>query len=94
MSSTVPSLAQKCMQQKIGKVFTIILTLTIFGWAVAGSRAAQATEYYVSPNGSNSNDGTFDHPWKTVEYALGQLSPGDVLYLRAGIYYEHEIRTI
>jgi len=76
------------------KVLATILTLAILGWAVAGCGTMQTTEYYhVSSNGSDTNDGTFDHPWKTVEYALGQLSPGDVLYLRGGTYYEREIST-
>ncbi len=45
----------------------------------------------MSPNGSDTNSGTLNSPWQTVGYALGQLSPGDVLNLRGGTYYEHEI---
>jgi hypothetical protein len=45
----------------------------------------------VSPNGSDSNSGTLNSPWQTLEHALGMLSPGDVLNLRGGTYYEHEI---
>lgn len=70
-----------------------ILALAVLGCAVGGPRTAQITEYYVSPKGSNENSGTFDRPWKTLEYAMGELSPGDVLYLRGGTYYEHEIET-
>jgi len=50
----------------------------------------------VSPGGSDDNPGTLDRPWKTIAYALGissTLSPGDLLYLRGGTYYEHEIYT-
>jgi hypothetical protein len=53
----------------------------------------QAMEYYVSPNGSDNNSGTLSNPWQTLGHALGKLSPGDVLNLRGGIYYEHEINV-
>lgn len=52
-----------------------------------------AQEYYVSPDGSDRNDGGLDSPWQTVGYALRQLSPGDVLNLRGGTYYEHGINV-
>ncbi len=52
-----------------------------------------ANTYYVAsaPNGDNSNDGSIQYPWATFEYALGQLSPGDILRLREGTYYESSI---
>lgn len=44
--------------------------------------------YYVSPNGNNSNTGSINNPWKTINYGQGQLSPGDTLYARGGTYVE------
>ena len=41
-----------------------------------------AATYYAAPNGSNSNDGTIDHPWFSVKYALTRLLDNDTLYLR------------
>ena len=32
-------------------------------------------------------------PWKTLAHALRQLKPGDTLYLRGGVYYEHVALT-
>ena len=29
------------------------------------------------------------HPWRTLQHAVGQLTAGDTLYLRGGVYYEH-----
>lgn len=52
-----------------------------------------AADYYMATNGSNSNLGTFAEPWTTLEYSLTQLSPGDTLYIRGGVYYEHAIST-
>jgi hypothetical protein len=42
--------------------------------------------YYVSPSGSNSNDGSINTPWQTIDYAFGQTKPGDTVYLREGVY--------
>ena len=47
--------------------------------------------YYVAPNGSNNNSGTKGKPWKTLKFALSQLTPGDTLFLRGGTYNEGEI---
>lgn len=45
--------------------------------------------YYVDPaHGDNANDGSVAKPWKTMQYGVRQLKPGDTLYLREGIYYE------
>lgn len=45
-------------------------------------------DYYVSINGSNSNDGSEGSPWGTVQYAVDQLEPGDTLTILAGSYNE------
>ena len=39
--------------------------------------------------GDDQNDGSQAKPWKTLQHAAAQLKPGDTLYLRGGIYYEH-----
>jgi len=44
--------------------------------------------YYVSPNGNDSNPGTRLKPWKTTKKAALTVSPGDIVYLRGGIYTE------
>ena len=43
---------------------------------------------YVSQSGSNSAAGTYDAPWRTLTYALTQMSAGMTVYLRAGTYDE------
>lgn len=47
--------------------------------------------HYVSPNGSDSNDGSVDRPWQTILHAVQNTEPGDTVYLRAGIYNEGEV---
>ena len=47
-----------------------------------------ATTYYVAPTGgSNGNNGTIGAPWATLAYAINQLSPGDTLFIRGGVFY-------
>jgi len=53
---------------------------------VLGSASA-AGEYHVDiNNGSDSWSGTLAQPWRTLNYAMGQLSPGDTLYIHEGTY--------
>ena len=42
---------------------------------------------FVSPDGDDANDGSMDHPWKTVRYAVAHLESGQTLYLREGTYH-------
>ena len=41
---------------------------------------------YISPNGSDAAQGTSSDPWRTWSYALGQLGPGDTLFVQDGTY--------
>ncbi len=45
-------------------------------------------EYYVSPGGSDSDSGSRTSPWGTVQYALDQVQPGDILTIMPGTYEE------
>jgi hypothetical protein len=45
--------------------------------------------YYVdSVNGNDSNNGSFEYPWKTLSNNSIKLNPGDTLYAMSGIYNE------
>ena len=43
---------------------------------------------FVSPSGSNTNPGTFDQPWQTIQYGVDRLSSGDTLTILPGVYHE------
>lgn len=45
-----------------------------------------AKTYYLSPNGNDSNSGTIDNPFFTLNKAWTLLCAGDTVYLRGGIY--------
>lgn len=57
---------------------------------VASSRPlpADSLRFADAAKGDDTNDGSKDHPWKSLGYALRQLKPGDTLSLRGGTYYE------
>ncbi len=58
----------------------------------SGASALKATPYYVAPSGSNlTGSGTLGNPWQTIAYALDYVQPGDILYMRAGIYNEQVV---
>ncbi len=45
--------------------------------------------YYVDPaRGDDTNNGSVENPWKTMQHGVQRLEPGDTLYLRGGIYSE------
>ena len=47
-----------------------------------------STEYYVSPDGNDSNNGSKNSPWRTIQHGLDDLNPGDTLNITAGTYHE------
>ena len=45
--------------------------------------------FYVSTTGSDSNPGTIDQPWQTVQKALSTLQAGQIAYIRGGTYSQN-----
>lgn len=47
-----------------------------------------AATYYVAlpPTGSDTNPGTLESPWATLQHAAGVIQPGDTVFLRAGSF--------
>ncbi len=67
------------------KVFFITILFTMV------SAFSLGNTYFVAVDGNNSNNGSLIHPWQTIEYALSNLTAGDTLEIRGGIYYEHNM---
>ena len=61
-------------------LFLLILIFSIFN--------TYSADYYVSSSGtdSESNAGTELAPFETLQYAINQLTAGDILYVREGTY--------
>ncbi len=60
---------------------SVLLGLTI-------SACAQDRVYVVAPTGSDSNPGTLQRPFKTIQKCASLAEPGTTCLLRAGIYRE------
>ena len=68
---------------KLYKLFLFLFLLT-------NSTFAQSDVKYVSPSGSDSNDGSLNSPYKTIAKALSTLNTGTIKLLD-GIYTEKVI---
>jgi hypothetical protein len=64
-----------------------VLAIFMYGIIIPDiSYAAIGTTYYVSTIGSDSNNGTFDAPWKTIQKACNTVIAGDTVCIEAGTY--------
>jgi len=51
--------------------------------------AVTATEFHVSVNGNDANDGSPAKPFKTINAAAQAAQPGDIVTVHEGVYREH-----
>ena len=65
--------------------FVVVLFLALF-FSARGNTDKAETTFYVALNGSDSNPGTFDKPWATVNHAAEVLKAGQTVYIRGGTY--------
>src|SRR5689334_5165035 len=50
--------------------------------------SARALSFFVATDGSDTNSGSFESPFRSLKYAASKLLPGDTCYLRRGTYRE------
>jgi hypothetical protein len=50
--------------------------------------ASQGQTFYVAPEGSDTNPGTIQAPWQTIQHAFDTLVPGQRALVREGMYAE------
>lgn len=73
----------------MNKIKTAIIVTSIFLTVLFFSQfSLAATYYYVATNGSDSNPGSINQPFKTINRGASVLSAGDTLYIRGGTYNE------
>jgi hypothetical protein len=58
----------------------------IFIFLTSNVTSAAGSIYYLSAAGADSNVGSPSSPWKTFNYAIPKLKPGDSLVIKDGIY--------
>ena len=49
---------------------------------------SRAATYYVAVNGNNANNGSQQSPWRSINYAADNVSPGDLVIVGPGTYNE------
>ena len=76
----------KPMNRSFNRGLVLMILLAMLGFTTPAM--AQAHTYYVSPGGSDTNDGSSAHPWLTIQHGADQLSPGDTLMINPGTYQE------
>jgi hypothetical protein len=64
---------------KRGTAFFLLMALCLF---------INANEYHVSKSGNDSNPGTAEKPFLTIQAAADKAMPGDVITVHEGIYRE------
>ena len=47
-----------------------------------------ARAFYVAVKGNDSNPGTIDSPWRTVQHSADSVEAGATVYIRGGVYNE------
>ncbi len=75
------------LKYKVNIVFLFCLLVFICNSQILPGQSGN-NNLYVSPNGDDSNDGTFTKPLKTIRAAYAMITPGTIINLRAGIYNE------
>ncbi|WP_010182949.1 T9SS type A sorting domain-containing protein [Aquimarina agarilytica] len=67
-------------------IFRKSFILSLFSILFLGNLYAK--DIYVAKNGSNSNNGTKNSPFKTIQKAADVVQAGDVIFIRRGVYKE------
>ncbi len=70
------------------KILNFILIFFVFLLFSCTPPEIDTSVYYVATNGSDSNPGTIDQPWKTIQKAADTLVAGATVYIRGGTYNE------
>ncbi|MFK7847561.1 MAG: DUF1565 domain-containing protein, partial [Rhodothermales bacterium] len=60
---------------------------------LASPLVSVADTFYVDPSGNNANPGTSAQPWRTIQYAVTKVTPGDIVMVGDGVYREKVIIT-
>ncbi len=82
------------MLRFLGSVSVALLAAVLNSPSVVGLQGQElvpltpATVYYVSPAGDDSNPGSEARPWRTIQHSANCLAPGEIVYVRAGVYHE------
>jgi hypothetical protein len=77
---------QLCARSKSARKFALIILTSLASLLPASAFAAAS--YYVSKTGADTNPGTEQQPWLTIQHAANVAAPGSTVYVHAGTYPE------
>lgn len=69
-------------------IVTAISTANPSAAANANITIGAQTAFYVSTAGSDSNNGSFNAPWRTIQHAANTAVAGNTVYVFGGVYNE------
>jgi parallel beta-helix repeat protein len=81
------------------RCIALVLAFSLLPFAACGSEEenagataalSDAVTYYVDTEGSDSNPGTSDLPFSTIQRAADVVNPGDTVIVRAGTYIDND----
>ncbi len=84
------------LQSRILAVILLLIILPLFSDHIQRTQAfSKDSVYYLDSDHPNAEDragyGNLEQPWKTLDFALVQLEPGDTLMVRQGTYRNERI---
>ncbi len=82
------------MKQRILAVGLISVSVAGAVWAAGQAQAATYVVDQAAPGAADTNTGTEEEPFKTVQHAADMVKPGDTIFVMAGHYEERvTVRT-
>ncbi|MBO9732412.1 MAG: right-handed parallel beta-helix repeat-containing protein [Chitinophaga sp.] len=69
-------------------IVVLLLAVIVTNADAQKSAGHKGREYHVAVNGSDSNDGDINKPFKTIMMAASAAMPGDVITVHGGVYRE------
>ena len=79
---------RRMRRMAMGVLLVVALTVSSITLFKTPTWAAGNTYYVSINNGDDSNAGTKDAPFKTIQHAADLMQPGDVCMIREGVYPE------
>src|ERR1700730_1147507 len=77
---------QLCARSKSARKFALIILTSLASLLPASAFAAAS--YYVAKTGADTNPGTEQQPWLTIQHPANVVAPGSTVYVHAGTYQE------
>lgn len=72
---TMKSIDERILKKVLLSFLLVFLSLSCF-----------STNYFISPDGNDNNEGNISSPWASLNKAWKQIKAGDTVYLRGGLY--------